>query len=347
MRRIQLSPDEKRRLRLDRFHHPCPLVQRRSDVILLRTAGLSYEQIADLCGITTRSVSSYVRLFQTHGVEGLGRVAPNRPTSHLAEYRQTLEGHFRAHPPATISEAIADIERLTGLRRQPTQVRKYLHSIGMKPRRVGMIPAKADPDEQREFLEHKLEGRIEEAKAGQRVLLFTDAAHFVRGAYLGILWCFERLFVRGPSGRQRLNVLGALNAISHELTMVTNETYVNAETFCQLLHMIAKEYVGQSVTVVLDNARYQKCQLVYQVAESLNIELLYLPPYSPNLNLIERLWKFVKKKCLYSKFYDNFSDFKASILGCLDEMQGKHRDEIRSLLTLKFQTFENRKPMAA
>jgi transposase len=217
----------------------------------------------------------------------------------------------------------------------------------MQPRRVGMIPAKADPDKQREFMAQELQGRIEEAKAGQRVLLFTDAAHFVRGAYLGILWCFERLFVRGPSGRQRLNVLGALNAITHELTMVTNDTYINAETFCQLLRMIAKEYAGKTVTVVLDNARYQKCKLVYEVAASLHIELLYLPSYSPNLNLIERLWKFVKKKCLYSKFYDNFEDFKASILGCLNELQGKHRDEIRSLLTLKFQTFENRKPMAA
>lgn len=347
MRRIELSPEEKRRLQFDRFHHPCPLVQRRSEVILLRANGLSYEQIADICGITTRTVSSYIRLFKTHGVDGLRRVVPNRPKSRLADYRETLEEHFRQHPPTTIAEAIAEIERLTGLRRQPTQVRKYLKSIGMLPRRVGMIPAKADPEKQREFLEQQLEGRIEEAKAGQRVLLFTDAAHFVRGAYLGILWCFERLFIRGPSGRQRLNVLGALNAITQELTMVTNDTYINAETFCHLLRMIASEYAGKTVTVVLDNARYQKCKLVLEVAASLNIELLYLPAYSPNLNLIERLWKFVKKKCLYSKFYDNFADFKASILGCLNEMQGKHRDELRSLLTLKFQTFENRKPMAA
>lgn len=101
------------------------------------------------------------------------------------------------------------------------------------------------------------------------------------------------------------------------------------------------------VTVVRDNARYQKCKIAYEMAASLDIELLYLPSYSPNLNSIERLWKFVKKKCLYFKFYDNFAGFKASILECLNELQGKHRDEIRSLLTLRFQTFENRKFMAA
>jgi len=347
LRRIQLGPEEKKRLQFDRFHHPCPLVQKRSEVIVLRANGLSYEQIADICGITTRTVSSIVRLFKANGVDGLRRVVPNRPRSHLTEYRQTIEDHFRTHPPATIAEAIAAIEKLTGLRRQPTQVRKYLNSIGMKPRRLGMIPAKADPDEQRKFLEQKLQSRIEQAKAGQRVLLFTDAAHFVRGSYLGIVWCFERLFLRGPSGRQRLNVLGALNAITHQLTMVTNDTYINAESFCYLLQMIAKQYAGQVVTVVLDNARYQKCQFVYDMAASLNIELLYLPSYSPNLNLIERLWKFVKKKCLYSKYYGNFADFRATILGCLNEMRGTHRDEIRSLLTLKFQTFENTKPMAA
>ena len=334
-------------MQFDRFHHPCPLVQKRSEVILLRANRLSYQQIADICGITTRTVSSYVRLFTTQGIEGLRRVIPNRPTSRLADYRQTIEDHFQRHPPATIAQAIADIEELTGLRRQPTQIRKYLNSLGMKPRRLGMIPAKADPEKQRAFLEQKLQGRIEEAKAGQRVLLFVDAAHFVRGAYLGIVWCVERLFLRGPSGRQRLNVLGALNAITHQLTMVTNDTYINAESFCHLLQLIAKEYAGQVVTVVLDNARYQKCQLIYDMAASLDIELLYLPSYSPNLNLIERLWKFVKKKCLYSKHYENFADFRASILSCLNEMRGKHRDEIRSLLTLKFQTFENRKPMAA
>jgi transposase len=99
MRRIKLGPEEKRRLQFDRFHHPCPLVQRRSEVILLRANGLSYEQIADVCGITTRSVSSYVRLFKAHGVDGLRRVVPNRPRSRLAEYGETIEGYFRKHPP--------------------------------------------------------------------------------------------------------------------------------------------------------------------------------------------------------------------------------------------------------
>ncbi len=74
----------------------------------------------------------------------------------------------------------------------------------------------------------KLEPRLEKAKSGQRAVFFVDAAHFVLGAYLGFLWCFERLFVKSGAGRQRFNVLGALNAVTHELITVTNDSYINA-----------------------------------------------------------------------------------------------------------------------
>jgi transposase len=107
----------------------------------------------------------------------------------------------------------------------------------------------------------------------------------------------ERVDKPGTSaGRRRFNVLGALNAITHELVMVTNDTYITADSVCELLRRIAKLNLAMPITLVLDNARYQKCNIVTALALQLNIELLYLPTYSPNLNLIERLWKFVKKK---------------------------------------------------
>ena len=82
------------------------------------------------------------------------------------------------------------------------------------------------------------------------------------------------------------------------------------------------------------------CKVVQNLAEELGIELLYLPPYSPNLNLIERLWKFVKKKCLYAKYYEDFSEFSSAISGCLDSAHLKQKKELDSLLTLRFQTFK-------
>jgi hypothetical protein len=140
-------------------------------------------------------------------------------------------------------------------------------------------------------LKKTLEPRIEEAKAGKRKVLFMDAAHFVFAPFLGYLWCFTRLFVKAPCGRKRFNVLGALDAISHEMTVFNNIGYINALSVCDLLTKIAKKYCNCSlpISIVLDNARYQKCNLVQDFAKSLNIELLYLPSYSPNLNLIERM----------------------------------------------------------
>ena len=98
-----------------------------------------------------------------------------------------------------------------------------------------------------------------------------------------------RLFLPTPSGRQRLNVLGALNALTHEVLTVINETYINSESVCQLLRKIAAVAAGRPVTLVLDNARYQRCGLVQDTAAVLGIELLFLPPYSPHFNLIERI----------------------------------------------------------
>ncbi len=95
------------------------------------------------------------------------------------------------------------------------------------------------------------------------------------------------------------------------------------------------------ITVVLDNARYQKCALVFDLAQSLNIELLYLTTYSPNLNLIEHLWKFVKKQCLYSVYYPDFDAFKFAISSCLDQSHTTHKSALDSLLALRFQSFDN------
>lgn len=135
-------------------------------------------------------------------------------------------------------------------------------------------------------------------------------------------------------------MLGALDAISHEMITVTNTGYINAGSVCELLVKVAGKYCNMPISIVLDNARYQKCKLVQDLAESLKIELRYLPPYSPNLNLIERVWKFVKRKCLYSKYYSDFDSFVHAISHCLTRTNGEYRKELDSFLSLKFQSFK-------
>ena len=151
------------------------------------------------------------------------------------------------------------------------------------------------------------------------------------------------MFLRSPSGRKRFNVLGAICATTHALVTVCNTEYINSESVCELLRKIAALPSEVPVTLVLDNASYQRCKLVQAAAKALGIELLFLPPYSPNLNLIERLWKFTKKKVLYSKFYPTFTDFQNAITSVLDNTHCEYRHELDSLLALNFQTFQNLK----
>ncbi|WP_299466763.1 IS630 family transposase, partial [uncultured Microscilla sp.] len=145
-------------------------------------------------------------------------------------------------------------------------------------------------------------------------LLFLDAAHFVMGVFLPILWCIKRVFVKSSSGRKRYNVLGAIDAISKKIHTLTNEEYINSQTIISFMEQLRSYYKeGKPIYIVLDNARYQRCQIVQYMAWFLGIHLVFLPPYSPNLNIIERLWKWTKKKCLYAKFYDCFQAFKNAI----------------------------------
>ncbi len=170
-------------------------------------------------------------------------------------------------------------------------------------------------------------------------MYFVDASHFVLASFLGWVWCFVRLYVRAASGRQRYNVLGALNAVTHELVTEINTTYITATSVCALLRTIARLGARVPVTLVLDNARYQRCRLVQGLAQELGIELLFLPSYSPNLNLIERLWKFVTKAVLNSRHHQDFETFQGAIDGCLADLPTKHREKLATLLTHNFQTW--------
>jgi transposase len=192
-------------------------------------------------------------------------------------------------------------------------------------------------------LDEKLTPRLEWAKEGKRLVYFVDAAHFVMGSFLGYLWCKCRIFIPSSSGRSRYNVLGAIDAVTHQLITVCNDVYINAISVCELLNEI-REKAGDiiPITLVLDNAKYQRCDLVTTLAEKLKIELLFLPSYSPNLNLIERLWKWVKKDGLNCKYHKTFNDFKDAINQSLLKVdKTETKKEMDTLLTLNFQLYDN------
>lgn len=341
MIKLEFTPEIIDQLHRERIHHPHPRVRQRMEVVYLKALGLRHQEIGRIMRISQTTLHEYLLLYQQGGMEALKELNFHQPKSDLDDHQDMLRQEFDQKPPATIDEAAARIEKLTGLRRSPTQVAEFLKRLGLKRRKVGQIPAKADAEEQQQFLDESLTPRLAEAQENKRHLFFVDAAHFVLQPFLGFLWSFTRLFIKAPAGRQRFNVLGALHATTRQLVTITNTGYVNAHTVAALLHRLVASFADLPITVVLDNARYQHCRFIKDLAADLRIELLFLPTYSPNLNLIERLWKFVKKQCLYSKYYATFAEFKQAIEECLAAVSNKHQAQLATLLTLNFQTFEN------
>jgi len=120
---------------------------------------------------------------------------------------------------------------------------------------------------------------------------------------------------------------------------VTNTQYINSWTVCEMLDKLSR-VSEKPTTVVLDNAKYQRCDMVRKHAEKLGIELLFLPSYSPNLNLIERFWKLVKKRCLNCRYYSGFECFNSAIADFIKNADKKHHSEMKTLLSWNFQNFD-------
>lgn len=337
MIKIEFTEEERLQLNHLRFHHPHPRVRQKMEVLWLKSQGLPHYKIAKLSGVNDNTMRSYFYEYLQGGLKELAEFNIYKPQSELMKFEKMLKEHFDKNPPATVKEAASEIEKLTGIKRCETQIRNFLKKMGMRLLKVGQIPAKADPKEQKKFKKKELEPRLKEAKEGTRIVFFVDAAHFVMGGFLGFVWCRSRKFIQTPSGRKRYNVLGALNALTKEVIAVTNDTYINSESVCELLEKLKKQHPDKPITLFLDNAKYQHCLMVKERAEELGIELLFLPPYSPNLNLIERFWKWLKKKCLYSKYYERFEDFKTAIFTTLQRSRTDYKKELSSLLTFKFQ----------
>ena len=322
-------------------------------VLWLLHCGLTRQKAARVAGVGRATVQRYMAAFRDGGLDGLRQWNVKGPVTELAAYRDLIRESFETSPVCTIAEACERLSQLTGMRRGPTQVRKFLRALGLKWQRASAIPVPPKKNlaehiaTQAEFLDTKLNPCLDAAQAGQGHVFFVDAAHFVFGTFLCCLWSFTRIFVRAASGRQRFNVLGACNAVTRELIAVTNTTVVNTETMCELMRKIAALGLTGSITLVLDNARYQRNAVVQTLASQLGITLLYLPSYSPNLNLIERLWKFIKRRALYGRYHPTFRDFQGAIQQTLDGLLTLHAEQLKTLMTLKFQTFENVSLLAA
>lgn len=151
MLRIEFSSKDLEALEYERFHHPHPRVQQKMWALCAKARGLPHGTICELVGISENTLRAYMQVFVEGGVEQLKTLSFFRSVSKLEAHRETLEAHFRDNPPASAAQAIEEIYRLTGVRRGLTQTRQYMHRLGLDFRKVGAVPAKADPEAQKEF----------------------------------------------------------------------------------------------------------------------------------------------------------------------------------------------------
>lgn len=171
-------------------------------------------------------------------------------------------------------------------------------------------------------------------------MVFADAAHFVRGAFLGYLRCRARRAVPAGPGRQRYNVLGAVDAATHEPVRETNDGVADQVAAGRSLRKARGRYPAGPITVAWDSARHQHTPLVRALAAFCRIELLYLPPYSPSPNLIARVWRFARADALADRWRADFAAFEAAIDAAPDQLHTTHRERMAPLLAPNFQVLE-------
>ena len=151
MLRLQFSKSDQQALNYERYHHPHSRVQQRMEALWLKSQGIPHHQIARLCRISGNTLRAYLKQYQAGGVDALKQVSFHRPQRALKAHRKTIEAHLREQPPQTINEAVVVLETLTGIHRSPTQVRLFLQQLGLKCLKVGLLPAKADPEVQEDY----------------------------------------------------------------------------------------------------------------------------------------------------------------------------------------------------
>ena len=147
------------------------------------------------------------------------------------------------------------------------------------------------------------------------------------------------MVLKSNTGRERLNLNGAYNLEDHTVVIQESES-INAQSTVRLFEKMMHNQPSGLIYVILDNARYYRSELVRTfVKKNKRIKLLFLPPYSPNLNVIERLWKFFKKKVTYNTYYEKFAVFREYCLRFFKELD-KYRAELETLMTDNFQLIQ-------
>jgi transposase len=343
MKTIQLTLQQRKDIEERRRHARDRRIFQRLSAVLWIDAGRTREEVAQLVGVSTRQVGQWLRIFRNEGLEQLctlhykGDPGRLRPAQVEQLKHQIARGGFHN------SEQVRTwIEETFGVSYSATGIKELLYRIGASYHKVSGFFWKADVEEQKKFVRKYRRHKREAGPTTRRY--FVDACHPVWGVDL-LYSCWlpvgQRFYVGVGNGRKRLNILGAYCPDDHDYVdlRLTKEN-ITGERFVQLLEkMLAKHPETEKFLLYLDNARYYSKPVVKEwLAAHPQFRLVPLPAYSPNLNLIERLWKFLRKKAL-NRWHEEFEAMQGAVAEVLDHL-GEYRDELSTLMTERFAIVE-------
>lgn len=311
----------------------------RIKTILLLNKGLSVSQISDYLLLDEGSVRNYHKRYLDGGLEALCNDHYYGGLCFLNDEEiSTLENELRSKIYPTTSAVREYIKKEFGVLYSISGITKLLKRLGFSYKKPQPIPGKADAKLQEDFLTRL--SSLKASKPKKNPILYLDSTHPQHNSHPDYGWLpkGEIVELKTNTGRQRVTLNGALDSETHQI-LVREDKNLNAENTIKFFRKIESAYPeSEEIYLILDNAGYYKGKKIREYLETSKIKLMYLPPYAPNLNLIERVWKFFKKKVLANRYYSSFLDFKRACLAFFTKRSwNSFKAELSSLLVDRFQ----------
>jgi transposase len=296
---------------------------RRANALVLLDDGMSYATVAKVLLLDDETVRTWHRQYEAEGIEGLVNFGYEGRACRLSEPQQDkLKAWIAETLPRTTCQVGAWIEKECGIAYESRSgLIALLHRLGMEHRKPPTVSRKLDPDKQAAFIKsyENLLNQIGDDEA----VLFADAVHPTHAVRPVGCWAPQGtpVAVQQTSGRQRLNIHGAIDLETGKTRMIEAAT-VNAISTIMLMRAIETMYPGKRlIHLFLDNARYHHAKLVqaWLARPGCRIKLHFVPAYCPHLDAIERLWGLMHKHVTHNRCHETFAAFKAAILTFLRE----------------------------
>lgn len=338
---IQLSKDDRNKLELLRKTNKDKKLYIKVTSLLLLDDGYDFEEIGQILGISGDTVERYQLEFSRFPLDEflttkyVGK-SPLLSTEQLAK----LEKELNENLYLTLKEVQQYVYHTFGTEYKKEGMRDLLKRMGFRYKKTRTNPSKANPEAQKIWVD-KFEQDISQLADNEEVY-FCDGVHPMHNTRPENGWIKrgEHYTMPANSGRQRVNINGAVNIQNPDLVFVVEAEMISYEANIRLFEKMLEARLGKRLIVYADNARYNHSKELKDWVRDQNgrFELRYLPPYSPNLNPIERLWKFMKKEAINSFFYETFLEFRKGVLGFFENIT-QHSDALKTLITPKFQLF--------